>query len=349
MIVEIDDYQQLEEVYGRGSLESALTFTQSVIEEHLTEADVTIHLDGSRFMSAFASQAPHEPDAMLNTCTRIQHALANVRFMTGLPVPLTASMGVATSNKLKRPTTEGLTQASFSTLAEASRNAPSAVRAFSEALSSRQAARKNRQRRETMIKKALQALTFWGKAGLTAPRIGVNFSISELRNTRLVDRIAIHLDVSNIAPHRLVIEVLETGIADGADDDTIGNLAALADLGCWIDLDDFGTGYASITNIRRFSVGRIKIDRSFVAGIDTDSEQRNMVAAIPTIADRLDVQTLAEGVETRGEKDALNALGCHDVQGFQIARPMPVEETIQWAKAYFHQSQEPVLFSKRAS
>ncbi len=157
------------------------------------------------------------------------------------------------------------------------------------------------------------------------------------------------MDVGNIAPHRLVIEVLETGIADGADDDTIGNLTALADLDCGIDLDDFGTGYTSITNIRRFSVGRIKIDRSFVAGIDTDSKQRNMVAAILTMADRFDVHTLAEGVETRGEKDALNALGCHDVQGFQIARPMPVEETIQWAKAYFHQSQEPVLFSKRAS
>jgi EAL domain-containing protein (putative c-di-GMP-specific phosphodiesterase class I) len=164
-----------------------------------------------------------------------------------------------------------------------------------------------------------------------------------------VDRIAMHLDVSNIAPHRLVIEVLETVIADGADDDIIGNLAALADLGCWIDLDDFGTGYASITNIRRFSVGRIKIDRSFVAGIDTDSKQRNMVAAILTMADKLGVQTLAEGVETRGEKDALNALGCHDAQSFHIARPMPVEETIQWAKAYFHQSQEPGRFSKRAS
>jgi hypothetical protein len=61
MIVEINDYQQLEEVYGRGSLESALTFTQSVIEEYLTEADVTIHLDGSRLMSAFASQAPMTP------------------------------------------------------------------------------------------------------------------------------------------------------------------------------------------------------------------------------------------------------------------------------------------------
>jgi EAL domain-containing protein (putative c-di-GMP-specific phosphodiesterase class I) len=237
--------------------------------------------------------------------------------MTGLAVQLTASMGRATSNKLERPTTEGLTQASFLTLAEASRKAPSAVRAFSEALLSRQAARKNRQRRKTMIKKALQALTFWDKAGLTAPRICVNFWTRKLRNTRLVDRIAIHLDVGNIAPHRLVIEVLETGIADGADDDTIGNLTALADLDCGIDLDDFGTGYTSITNIRRFSVGRIKIDRSFVTGIDTDSEQRNMVAAILTMADRLGVQTLAEGVETRGEKDALNALGCHDVQGFR--------------------------------
>ena len=131
MIVEIDDYQQLEEVYGRRALESALTFTQSVIEEHLTEADVTIHLDGSRFMSAFAPQGPHKHEAMLNTCTRIQHSLANVPCMTDLPVQLTASIGFAASNKLERPTAEGLMQASFSTLAEASRNAPSAVRAFS--------------------------------------------------------------------------------------------------------------------------------------------------------------------------------------------------------------------------
>lgn len=94
-----------------------------------------------------------------------------------------------------------------------------------------------------------------------------------------------HLDVSNIAPHRLVLEVLETVIADGADDDIIGNLAALADLGCRIDLDDFGTNYTSITKTRQFSVGRINIDRSFVAGLDTDSEQRNLVAAILTMAD----------------------------------------------------------------
>ncbi len=410
MIVEIDDYQRLEEVYGRKSLESALTFAQGVIEEHLTEADVTTHLDGPRFVSALAPQAPHDLEAMLNTCTRIQHALANVPLLTDLPVQLTASIGFAASSKLARPTAEGLMQASFSALSEARRRAPGAVRAYSDAISFRQASRqkitKDAKRAfergeifayfqpqinlnngslsgfealtrwhhpergiiapadflpaleqaglmqklgETMIKQALQALTFWDKSGLNVPRIGVNFSTSELRNPRLVDRIAMHLDVSNIAPHRLVIEVLETVIADGADDEIIGNLAALADLGCGIDLDDFGTGYASIANIRRFSVGRIKIDRSFVTGIDTDPEQQNMVAAILTMAERLGVQAMAEGVETRGERDALNALGCHDAQGFQIARPMPVQETVEWATAYFQRTRQPIQFSKRAS
>jgi len=407
MIVEIDDYQRLEEIYGRSSLESALTFTQSVIEEHLTEADVTIHLDGSRFMSALAPQAPHDIEAMLNTCTRIQHALANVPAMTDLPVQLSASIGFAASNKLERPTAEGLMKAAFSALSEARRRAPSAVRAFSETMSLRQASRQKvtkdaklafergeifayfqpqinltdgtlsgfealtrwhhpergiippadflpaleqaglmQKLGETMIKQALQALTFWDKEGLYVPRIGVNFSTSELRNQHLVDRIAMHLEVSNIAPHRLVIEVLETVIADNADNDIIGNLAALADLGCGIDLDDFGTGYASITNIRRFSVGRIKIDRSFITGIDTDAEQRNMVAAIITMADRLSVQTLAEGVETRGEKATLQSLGCHDAQGFQIARPMPIQETVEWATAYFQHTRAPIQLSK---
>ena len=410
MIVEIDDYQGLEEVYGRDSLESTLTFTQGVIEEHLTGADITVHLDGARFVSALAPQAPHDLEAMLNTCTRIQHALANVPYMTDLPVQLTASIGFAASNKMERPTAEGVMQAAFSALSEARRRAPGAVRAYSDVISSRQLKRQKITKEaklafergeifayfqpqlnlidgslsgfealtrwhhpergiiapadflpaleqaglmqklgETMIKQALQALTFWDKSGLNVPRIGVNFSTSELRNPRLVDRIAMHLDVCNIAPHRLVIEVLETVIADGADDEIIGNLAALADLGCGIDLDDFGTGYASIANIRRFSVGRIKIDRSFVTGIDCDPEQQNMVAAILTMAERLGVQTLAEGVETRGERDALRRLGCSDAQGFQIARPMPVQETVDWAAAYFQRTHQPVQFSKRAS
>ncbi|MBU2991649.1 GGDEF domain-containing phosphodiesterase [Octadecabacter sp. 1_MG-2023] len=202
---------------------------------------------------------------------------------------------------------------------------------------------------DTMIKQAVQALSFWDTSGLDVPCIGVNFSSDELCCPHLVERIAMHLEVGGIDPNRLAIEVLETVIAGGADDEIVGNLAALADLGCSVDLDDFGTGYASITNIRRFSVGRIKIDRSFISGVDLDLEQRSMVAAIVTMAERLNVKTLAEGVETKGELSVLKSIGCADAQGFQLARPMPIQETLEWAAAYMKQPNAPIQLSRRAS
>ena len=129
---------------------------------------------------------------------------------------------------------------------------------------------------------------------------------------------------SSSAPDRLVVEVLETVVAGRSDDVVIRNLAGLARLGCCLDLDDFGTGHASITSIRRFSIERIKIDRSFVTRIDEDAEQQRMVSAILTMAERLGLDTLAEGVETEAERAMLARLGCGHVQGFGIARPMPV-------------------------
>jgi EAL domain-containing protein (putative c-di-GMP-specific phosphodiesterase class I) len=101
-------------------------------------------------------------------------------------------------------------------------------------------------------------------------------------------------------------------------------------MGCRIDLDDFGTGTASIASIRRFAVSRIKIDRSFVMKADRDPEQQRMISAILTMAERLGIETLAEGVETVGEHVLLAQLGCDHVQGFGIARPMPFEKTLDW-------------------
>ena len=116
-----------------------------------------------------------------------------------------------------------------------------------------------------------------------------------------------------------------------APDDVIArNVAGLAALGCRIELDDFGTGHASITSIRRFDVSRIKIDRSFVAKADKDPKQQKLVSAILTMAERLELDTLAEGVETAGEHALLAQLGCGHVQGFGIARPMPLEHTLDW-------------------
>lgn len=187
---------------------------------------------------------------------------------------------------------------------------------------------------EVMVRDALSSLADWDRRGLYVPRIGVNFSNTELRDPGLVAKIKQELDRFELEPCRLAVEVLETVVADHEDDLVIQNLSKLAELGCRLDLDDFGTGHASITSIRRYSIERIKIDRSFVTRIDQDGEQQKMVAAILTMAERLGLETLAEGVETAGEHEMLNALGCGHIQGFGIARPMPKEEVETWISAH---------------
>lgn len=187
---------------------------------------------------------------------------------------------------------------------------------------------------EIVLSKSLAALRSWDNAGHSIPSVAVNFSSQELSNPKLTDRLKWELDRFDLAPNRLSVEILEDVIAVANDDVIVRNIQALADLGCSVDLDDFGTGHACIANIRRFSVSRIKIGRSFITRIDRDRDQQNMVAAILTMAERLEIDTLAEGVETLGEHAILAQLGCGHVQGFSIAKPMPFEETDAWIIRY---------------
>jgi diguanylate cyclase len=186
---------------------------------------------------------------------------------------------------------------------------------------------------EVILQHALSALVHWDKLGLDIPHIAVNFSSAELCNPRLADKLKWELDRFDMNPNRLNIEVLENVVAATDNDTIVTNIAALARLGCGIDLDDFGTGHASITSIRRFAIRRIKIDRSFVTRVDEDRSQQEMLSAILSMAERLGLATLAEGVETPAEHAILAQLGCQDVQGFGIARPMPIEETVDWIKS----------------
>lgn len=185
---------------------------------------------------------------------------------------------------------------------------------------------------EVMLFHGLAALRRWDKAGMSVPGMGINFSPAELRNPKLVDKVRWELDRFDIAPERLVVEVLETVVAETGDDTVTANVAGLAELGCRIDLDDFGTGAASIANIRRFGVSRIKIDRSFIARIDADPQQEKMVSAILSLAQKLEIDTLAEGVETMAEQRKLAELGCAHAQGFAFARPMPVDRAEDWVR-----------------
>ena len=183
---------------------------------------------------------------------------------------------------------------------------------------------------DRMLQLALSALRDWDKAGLGVPTIGVNFAAEELANPTLPDKIAWTLDRFNLTPERLTVEILESVALGGGESKVVTNVNRLASMGCPIDLDDFGTGQSSISAMRRLSVSRVKIDRSFVTRIDQDGEQQRMVTAILTMCERLGLDTVAEGVETPGEHAMLAQLGCTHVQGFGIARPLPYDETGPW-------------------
>ncbi len=187
---------------------------------------------------------------------------------------------------------------------------------------------------EIILSGSLSALRQWDKSGFNIPNIAVNFASEDLSNPKLCEKICWELDRYELAPERLCVEILENVVADSQDDMIVRSIQGLVEMGCKVDLDDFGTGHASITNIRRFSVHRIKIDRSFITRIDRDIEQRNMVAAILTMAERLKIDSLAEGVETLEEHATLTQLGCGHVQGFSIARPMPYAKTGSWISAH---------------
>ncbi len=200
---------------------------------------------------------------------------------------------------------------------------------------------------ETIMINSLKALKSWDDAGLRVPSISVNFATQELRNPSLVERIKWDVDRFEIDPARLTIEILETVITPTEDDIIIRNIKALREQGFKIDLDDFGTGHASVANIRKFGVERIKIDQSFVTRVDEDPEQQRMIAAIVAMVDQLQITALAEGVETIGEQAILSQLGCTHLQGHAIAKPMPLAETMAWISNYQNRLRPAPVLKRR--
>ena len=186
---------------------------------------------------------------------------------------------------------------------------------------------------QTVLTQALATLAELDRRGLRVPTVAVNFSAQELRDPQLPERLGWTLDRFHLAPSRLTVEVLESVVAGDGDEIIASNIDRIAAMGCGVDLDDFGTGNASITAIRRFAPNRLKIDRSFVREVDQNRDQQMLVTAILSLAERLGLETLAEGVETQAEHALLAQLGCVHVQGYVIARPMPVDELATWLVA----------------
>lgn len=158
--------------------------------------------------------------------------------------------------------------------------------------------------------------------------VAVNISTAQLTQQNLVQSVAKVLERTGLPAHRLELEVTES-LLMGDTTSAISTLDSLRELGVQLAIDDFGTGYSSLSYLKRFSVHKVKIDKSFVTDIEYDEDDRRIVNAIVMLGRALNLKTIAEGVETEAQCQLLSSLGCNEGQGYLFGRPMPADEFIQ--------------------
>ncbi len=168
-----------------------------------------------------------------------------------------------------------------------------------------------------------EAVRWFEKAHRALPddfRVCVNVSPHQFEDAAFVELVKELLEDASFQPAQLELEVTESVLVADAPE-VLAHIRALADLGVCFSLDDFGTGYSSLSLVKRLPVSRIKIDRSFVAGLPDDSEDVAIVYAVLGIAHSLGVPVVAEGVEDEAQQTFLTIRGCQELQGFLFARP----------------------------
>lgn len=171
------------------------------------------------------------------------------------------------------------------------------------------------------INTACQAAASWS----SSVRVAVNVSSHQFRNGDLVNIVQTALSETGLRADRLELEITESILMenDGASTST---LHELRELGVRISMDDFGTGYSSLSYLRSFPLNKIKIDRSFISDICVGDDCAVIVRSIVDIARKLGMAVTAEGVETPEQMETLRTLGCDEIQGYLISKPVPENE-----------------------
>ena len=178
---------------------------------------------------------------------------------------------------------------------------------------------------EWVLVQALADSAAWQAAGLPKVPVAVNLSVAQFRHEGLRDFVATALAASGLPPAMLELELTES-VAMEDSDFTIATIHNLKQLGVALSIDDFGTGYSSLSYLKRFAIDKLKIDQSFVRGLNTDPEDEAIVTAVISLAKSLGLKTIAEGVETPVQANVLRAKGCDEFQGYLFSRPVPAAE-----------------------
>jgi diguanylate cyclase (GGDEF)-like protein/PAS domain S-box-containing protein len=183
------------------------------------------------------------------------------------------------------------------------------------------------------LHEACREAVVWRESACGAQvRVAVNVSARQLTGGRLVYDVCDALEASGLPADGLIVEVTESALMQDVDK-AVESLGALRVLGVRVALDDFGTGYSSLGYLQRFPVDTIKIDKSFVDGLDEPAAQTALVRAIVGLAHGLGLGVVAEGIERETQREVLLGMGCQLAQGYLFARPMPGADFLDLAMA----------------
>ncbi len=163
-------------------------------------------------------------------------------------------------------------------------------------------------------------------------RIGVNVSGHQIREPGMLEMVRNAVEQTGVDPEQVELELTESTIMQD-DKLTVHTLRALREMGIGLSLDDFGTGYSSLSYLRRFTIDRVKIDRSFVAELTENPDDAALTAAIIAMAHGLRLKVVAEGVETAAQALFLRQRSCDELQGYLFGRPCPADEFVDRLRA----------------
>ncbi len=175
-----------------------------------------------------------------------------------------------------------------------------------------------------VLTQAVRDHRHWIEQGVDAPRIAVNVSVTQLHRHDFVAVVKEAIGAATVPP-AIDLEITESLLMEDIEG-SILKLAAVHDFGLNISIDDFGTGYSSLGYLARLPIQALKIDRSFTEAMLDDPDTRTLVATIVTLAHSLELAVVAEGVETEEQAQALKSLGCDQMQGYLMGRPVPRDE-----------------------
>jgi diguanylate cyclase (GGDEF)-like protein/PAS domain S-box-containing protein len=176
-----------------------------------------------------------------------------------------------------------------------------------------------------VINEACRQMGLWREGVMRQMDLAVNVSARQFASADLPLVVGEALRKHGIKPQRLTLELTESMLMDKPEQ-TIARMRALKELGVKLSLDDFGTGYSSFSNLSRFPIDQLKIDRSFIREIVTSPDAATIAVSIIAMAQRIGLTVVAEGVETEAQCGYLRQNGCLEIQGFLFCKPLPAEE-----------------------